>query len=334
MAQQVVLHVGSMKSGTSYLQSLLFANQELLADRGVLVPGRRWRDQVAAVSDVLDRARVARAPEEGAWQRLVEGVLAWEGTALVSMEWLGVAGPRKVAEVVQSFPAGSVRVVVTARDLNRQIPAMWQESLKNGRTVPFERYVAAVRDQEGPGRAFWREQTVGAMCQRWADAVGVEHLRLVTVPRPGAPRDTLWRRFAEAVGVEADGTTEPETANPSLGAASVEVLRRVNELVEDLPYGDYAPVVKHRLAKGVLGARRQDEPALGLDVPDWLPERSERMVTRLRELGVPVIGDLEDLRPVAVPGVRPADVPAAQQLDAAVAGLEGLVRLLVRRQDT
>ena len=334
MAQQVVLHVGSMKSGTSYLQSLLFANQDLLADRGVLVPGRRWRDQVAAVADVLDRARVARTPQEGAWQRLVEGVLEWEGTALVSMEWLGVAGPRKVATVVESFPAGTVRVVVTARDLNRQIPAMWQESLKNGRTVPFDRYVAAVRDQEGLGRAFWREQTVGAMCQRWAEAVGVEHVRLVTVPPPGAPRDTLWRRFAESVGVEAEGTAEPETANPSLGAASVEVLRRVNELVADLPYGDYAPVVKHRLAKSVLGARREDEPALGLDVPDWLPARSERMVARLRELGVPVVGDLEDLRPVAVPGTSPADVPVEQQLDAAVAGLEGLVRVLVRRQDT
>lgn len=332
MAQRVVLHVGSMKSGTTYLQQLVLANRDLLAGRGLLMPGQVWRDQVSGVAEVLGRARVAAAPEPGAWQRLVDELDAWPGTGLVSMEFLGIAGPAKIAEVVGSFAPGSVRVVVTARDLNRQIPAMWQEALKNGRTVTFERYVAAVRDREGPGKAFWREQTVAAMCRRWADAVGVEQVRLVTVPPPGAAPDELWRRFAEAVGVDAEDLEPPAQRNPSLGAASVEVLRRLNELVEDLAYPAYAPVVKHRLAKKVLGGRRDEEPALGLDVPPWLPEVSAAMVERIRDLGVPVVGDLADLTPVAVPGTDPAAIPVEQHLDAAVAGLEGLVRALVRQR--
>jgi hypothetical protein len=54
------------------------------------------------------------------------------------------------------------------------------------------------------------------------------------------------------------------------------------------------------------------------------------MITRLRELGVRVVGDLEDLRPVPVPGVDPSSVSDSERLDAAVAGLEGLVRATLR----
>ena len=55
MADKVVLHVGLMKSGTTFLQRQLFAHQSTLRDRGTLVPGTKWGDQVTAVSDGLRR---------------------------------------------------------------------------------------------------------------------------------------------------------------------------------------------------------------------------------------------------------------------------------------
>lgn len=331
MARRVVLHVGSMKSGTSYLQGLMMSNRDLLAERGLRLPGRVWRDQVSGVADVLGRTRVARAPEDGAWRRLVDELADWPGAGLISMEFLGPIGVKKVERVVSSFPEGSVEVVVTARDLNRQIPAMWQETLKNGRSFTFEEYVEFVRVHDGPGNSFWREQTVAAMCRRWSEVVGRDRVTLVTVPRPGADADELWRRFSDAIGIDGSGVAQPPSANESLGAASLEVLRRLNALVDDLDFPAYAPVVKHKLAKKVLAARRSAEQPVGFDVPDWLPPLSERMVGRLADLGVRVVGDLADLTPVAVPGVRPDEVPGEERLDAAVAGLEGLVRALVKR---
>jgi hypothetical protein len=109
-------------------------------------------------------------------------------------------------------------------------------------------------------------------------------------------------------------------------------MRRLYALVDDLEFAEYAPVVKHRLAKKVLARRRADEPALGFDVPDWLTPLSARMVRRVGELGVRVVGDLADLTPVSVPAVHPDTVSDDERLDAAVAGLEGLVRVLVRRE--
>ena len=131
MAQRVVLHVGTMKSGTSYLQALLFAEKERLARSGVLVPGADWSHQVRAV-------RQALAPRRGGprqhWEALVEEVRTASGTAVVSMEFLGPAHPDTIASVVGALGAAEVRVVVTARDLNRTLVSMWQETIQNGRT--------------------------------------------------------------------------------------------------------------------------------------------------------------------------------------------------------
>ena len=52
MARRVYLHVGTPKSGTKYLQSLLHANRDTLRGRGVLYPGHRPFDQILASLDV------------------------------------------------------------------------------------------------------------------------------------------------------------------------------------------------------------------------------------------------------------------------------------------
>src|SRR4051794_28014732 len=125
---RVVLHVGAMKSGTTYLQSLLFANQATLAERGVLVPGRSAGEQTHAVMDAL--GHVGGKPHAGAWDALLQEVRGHDGTSVISMEFLGPAVPAKVDRVLADFD--EVTVVVTARDLNRNLAAMWQETVQNG----------------------------------------------------------------------------------------------------------------------------------------------------------------------------------------------------------
>ena len=93
----VWLHIGTPKSGTTYLQDLMGRNRQQLAADGVLWPGEDWRDQVRAVRDVLDffPNGVDNPAIRGWWATVRDRILAWDGpAAIMSMEWLVHARPR------------------------------------------------------------------------------------------------------------------------------------------------------------------------------------------------------------------------------------------------
>lgn len=329
MTAPVVLHVGTMKSGTSYLQRRLDAHRRDLLSSGVLFPGNGWGEQVHAVGDLLGRGRLGgdSTKRNGAWARLVAEVLEHPGPALVSVELLGAAGRRRIEELVASFGGREVRVVVTARDLNRSLLAMWQEGLQNGRTVHWDDYLQDVRDGTGKGARFWREQDLARLARRWSEQVGRDRFTLVTVPPPGSDPEELWRRFCTATGLDPRWCGPVPAANESLGAASAAVLLRLNTLLDehDLPWQDYHVLVKRLLAKEVLAGRRGQEPPLGLPVARWVRQRAREMLADIQHLDVRVVGDLRDLTPVAVPGTRPGRVSADATTEAAIAGLAGLI---------
>lgn len=333
MASRVVLHVGLMKSGTSYLQQRLEANRPVLLERGVLLPGERWRDQVLAVSDVLGREQLA-AKSAGRWSRLVAQVTAHDGAAVVSMEFLGPARPGSIARVVGSFPVTPVEVVVTLRDLGRTVPAMWQESLQNGGTRSWGDYVRLLDGKRRPAQAFWRQQGMGRIVDNWVAAVGSANVALVTLPPPGSDPGLLWERFCDAAGLDALDAVSVAPANTSLDAASATVLRELNLLLEEdgLASGDYHRLVKFELGKRALAGHPGE--AIGFDPPPWLRERSVAIRQRLAASGARVVGDLDDLSPVTTPGTDPDAVPATEVAAAAVAALRAVVRERAGRPST
>jgi hypothetical protein len=334
--RRLVLHVGAMKSGTTFIQSRLFAHRETLQERGIRVPGRQRRSQVLAVQQLLRGGGPM-------WDKHAAAVSRHPGTSVISMELLGPA-PEAVARRLRESVDAEVSVVISARDLNRSIPAMWQETLQNGRSWHWDAYVAGVeadrpstregRPATGAGRAFWIQQDLVRMASTWAEVVGREQVTLVTVPPPGADRELLWQRFSAVAGPELEGLGGAPEANESLGAASALVVRRLNELLDaaGLPFPRGHEVRKRLLTKQVLAARRADEPAIGLPVAPWVPEETTHQRAGLEGLGVRLVGEWGDLDPVPVPGLDPADVSEAEVTEAAVAGLSGLVVALLQER--
>lgn len=318
MAERVVLHAGTMKSGTTTLQALLFGNQSELRSRGVLVPGASWADQVRGARDVI-------AGGGTTWAGLVSEIAAWDGVAVLSMEYFGAMRPHEVQLVAQDLPGLSV--VVTARDLNRQLASMWQETVQNGRSWGFADYLAGAKASRPPsapqgeeGRTFWRQQDLVRIVRRWAEVAPVG---VVTLPPAGGPRSELQQRFGRAAGVDLTGLSA-DRANESVGVVSAVLLQRLNAALEVRGIGsdEGREVRKAVLAKQVLAARASREPRLGLKLARWVPPYSRRMAKALRD--VPVVGDWRDLRPLDVPGVDPASVGDAALIDAARDGFEGL----------
>lgn len=330
MADKVVLHVGLMKSGTTFIQRQLFAHQATLRQRGTLVPGARWVNQTTAVQDLL------RRPDRrtGRWDAMAAEIRDWPGTVLISMEFLGPARPSAIEHLVASVAPARVEVVITARDLNRTIATLWQETIQNGRTWTRDEYVDSVRaacpwhdprEVGDAGRTFWRQQDLAGIAEAWSAAA--ERTSLVTVPHPGASRNLLLDRFTAAAGIGELPVVETP-GNESLGGASTLALRRMNELLDEqqVDFRSGQRIRKGVLAKQVLASRRDDEPRLALPVPDWAVVISDELVARTQKVPLELVGDWAELAPVAVPGVAPDDVPTEAVTEAALAGLAGLIQ--------
>lgn len=334
-AADVFVHIGLPKTGTTYLQGVLWKNRERLAENGVLIPGERRSLQNQAAWDLLGRRpRGAELPQvAGSWQRLVEEVRGWSGThAVMSEEFLAFARPRQVRQAVQALAPRQVHVVVTVRDLARVIVGSWQQQLASGRAWTWEEYAAAVRDPErGPasaGVAFWLRQDVARVLATWEAAVPRERVHVVTVPPPGSPPELLLERFATAVRLDPRWLPNwPEQQNLSVGAADAEVLRRLNAALGDrLNERQYTRAVAHGV-RPVLQGRRSPAP-MGLPVEQlgWVSERAGVIVEELRDRGYDVVGDLDDLVPAPVGApARPDGVEPGELAEAALAALEAAV---------
>ena len=330
---RIVLHVGLPKSGTSYLQKVLSANRERLAEQaGYLFPGETWNDQVLAVRDLRNLTPGGGAVP-GSWRRLAEEVTRWRGDSVVSMEWLCAAKDEEIERILASFPQHAVLVAFTARDLARTVPAAWQEFMQNYQTWGWNEFLEGIRDPRSTspsGRAFWSQQDLPALVRRWEQHVGSDRIAVVTLPQSSTDRDLLWRRFADVMQIDPDGyRTDDLAGNESLGLESAELMRRVNELVrhEQLPRRAYNRQFKHQLAKEVLAARRARESRLALpdEAAAWARELAEEHIAAVTALGTRVVGDLAELRPAApTAGRQPDEISDSELLETALAAIVGM----------
>jgi hypothetical protein len=337
VAKRVVLHIGAMKSGTSFIQNVLNRNRALLEEHDVRFACEKWRHQVLAVHDLMDHGGPQQPPfdPEGSWRRMVQDIQQWHGTSVVSMEFLAPRQRPKIETIKDAFAGSDLQVVLTARDLARSLPAMWTETMQNRGVKTWEEFLDAVRNpEEGEkvGQWFWRNQRIAAIAERWSEAVGRDHFTLVTVPPKGAPPSVLWDRFASVVGIPEGLCDLDVRSNPGIDAASAMVLRALNERLaaDGFDRQDYERVVKGVLAKQGFVRRGRESVPLGID-ERWVRRRSRQELDRLRELDLRVVGDLDDLEATSVPGVHTRKVSAEQQLEAALDGLTFMAQRNMKR---
>lgn len=337
--QRVFLHIGSPKTGTTYLQEVLWSNRDALRESGVLYPGDRHDAHFLATQDLRGLVWHGHVDPAvpGAWDRLVHEVRAWPGTSVISHEMLGSASSAAIERALKSLAGLEVHVLLTTRDLARQVPAVWQEDVKNCGMLTFGEFTRSLRgldDSIDPffARTFWGYQDLPTVLRNWAGDLPADRVHVVTVPR-GAARDELWQRFATTVGLDpARRPDEVDVKNPSMGVVETNVVRRVNEhVVKDLPWPSYQRLVKSLLAVDVLATRPGSTPLrLPAEDQDWVLQKSKEMVQALREAGYDVTGDLDDLLPATgSQDVRhPDEVSDAEIADAAIYAVAGLLREL------
>jgi hypothetical protein len=337
----VYLHIGTPKSGTSYLQGRLTANQLAIAEQGFFW-AEPWSRQVRATREVRALRPGRQLRPNGPWRSLAHEILDWRGrAAIISMEWLVRSRPHQIEAAVASLSPARVEVVCIARDLARTVPAAWQEGTQNYRTWTWDEFVGAITGERGANRPlrneFWSQHDLVDVFRRWSTAVPLERTHLITLPPAGQPPELLWDRFCATIGLDGSSFTSPPRDNASLGVVSAQVMRRLNVILREqgLSRADYTRLGKHVLGKQVLPQQREQEGQITLpdDVRQWLSRRSEAMISELERLPIDIVGDVAELAVSAgATGRDPNDVSDAEMVDAAVTALAGLLTWTATRE--
>ena len=344
MSEKVLLHVGTPKTGTSYLQDVLFRNSEVLATHGITYAATRFDSHFLAALDLMKLPWGGLESEAiGAWDALAEAVRAAPGTAIVSHEILATASRSQIGRALESLGHGSgteIHLVLSVRDLVRQIPAEWQENVKHRATLGYGAFLDQIRDPERATRIgtwFWGVQEVPDILDRWGDELPPEHVHLVTVPPPGGAPELLWKRFSQAFGLDGvELDLVAERVNPSLGVPETALIRRINRRSNaELPPAAYRPLVRELLAHQTLSRRaRSSRLALPPDLHAWAQELSGTWIEEIQRRGYDVVGELADLLggPPVEEYVDP-DRPVERQVaSAAVDAIKALLLETARAQ--
>ncbi len=339
MATRLVLHVGLQKSGTTYLQEVLTARAGELASAGVHYPlpqsGRRkrrtenheWASYGLLGPEYPWVSEKRAAEEHGSWKALEKQVARTPGTVLLSAEALSTVRTPAIRLLLDRLGVPDVEVVVTARSLSRSLPSLWQQHIRNGRRLGFERYLRMLEEQRALPRErveeegdlhLWRAFALGRLVRRWAAETGTDRVRVVT--SPGSPPHLLWARFCEAIGLPAPAEEPDEVvAKPvhtGMTAAEASVMVSLNVALERASWGRQpanrlreAVITEGFRARASRGPRVAIPPAWSDRVAQWAKEDNAELL----ESGVGLIGDIADLSPTH-DDVRP---PTAEEIGAA-----------------
>jgi hypothetical protein len=318
VARRVYFHIATPKTGTTYLQSILWSNREALHAAGLLLPGRNRRDHWWSTLVLREDPKIAETPPGArrAWNRVLKDLAAWDGDAVISNELFGPATAEQARRAVESLAPAEVHLVVTARNPLAVLTAAWQEMLRyRGITTPLAEFdLTAPAEPEDPWR--WSNLDAAEVLARWGGTVPPAQVHVMPVPGPGHPRDELWRRFARLVGVEpGDYDLAAGFGNSSMGLVGTEVLRRVNEqLAGGLTGHERARWIRDYVCAEFLVPRGGERPVPPQHRIDECRARGEAAVAAVRDAGYDVVGDLDDL-------LVPAEVaaPSRQVTDAEVA---------------
>ncbi len=339
-ARPVYIHIGLQKTGTSYLQSIFWQSQQELTRQGLdMVPGSK-RDTFHLMLSVRGRFNPEFDPPEvgRALEQLPGHLAAARGSrALISEESLAPCNDDQIEALVAACAGREVHLILTIRDLGRQIPSAWQQLLQSGGSMPFDAYLRRLKKTEDrPSSKHWANKNVNQILDRWSAHIPENRIHVVTVPPPGSEPELLLRRFCEVLGIDsALLDRKVGRLNESVGRTQAELLSRVNGHLtkEDRRRDVYGDVGKRYFAVKVLGAQHGDRILVPARHRTWVREVSAKYVDRIAAGEFHVVGDLADLSPIDEVFARGSAPPSdAEVVDVAARALAQILGERMERQ--
>lgn len=258
MADRIVLHIGTYKTGTTAIQRSLGQAFGPLLERGILYPraGRRGPGHARLARELVDTTTpVSEVPSH---LRIVEEVRARGATALViSAEDLSVPKPRLVRwaqTLCEQMGPRELRIVAYVRPQWEYIESHYAELIKNGRRWgPIEQYVESSLERP---YLFDYPKVFGD----WREAFG-EQLDIRPYGAEHFVDGDVVKDFWRATDLGPAPRPQGRSVNRRTGAMTTEMLRTLRGLLADYGLDRFVPAADVlRLARLRLEAELPDDP--------------------------------------------------------------------------
>lgn len=338
--RRFVIHIGLPHAGGGSLAETLAEHAGPLAEAGVRVPARIASESRRASLEIRRLHSTyghKRKDVEGSWALLCkrarkEGAKSHDAV-VVSDDLLAGATAEQIALLLDSLTGFEVHVVAVLADPARQLGAAWTDAVRAGSDLELRRFARRVLD---PARrldeaaAFWADQDVPVLLDRWAQELRRADRVHVVIPHPDQdPARAAWATMARLLGADPD-SVPVAAATSAPDATSLSVLREVNASVDGrADRRTQRQIVEAHLVRYADAAI----PAVPADLHEELTELGGAWAKALAEGGYAVTGETTHLLPPGPALTAPPDPTLEERLLETTDALADLLVELARTRE-
>jgi hypothetical protein len=306
---KLFLHVGFHKTGTTSLQDALNRNRAALLEQGLLYPKtRKFRAQHEFAWSAGQRGWGWKQfggsqAGPGPARRMFKLLRSSSQDVIISSEFLSELKPDQIGKLVSSIGNRELKVIFTVRPVAKILPSAYQQEVKNGSKLTFEKWLGRVLEPVKENRnktRFWTRHSHHIEIAKWVGVVGKE--RITVIVADDSKPEFLTDSFFKLVGADTSNFTESkkQIVNRSMDLAEIELLRRINEKFDrNLGWDEYVVGIRSTLVKSwTQGLPSENSPGK-LANPEafkqGIDQRVREVTEGIRSLGVEIVGDVDSL---------------------------------------
>jgi hypothetical protein len=306
---KLFLHVGFHKTGTTSLQGILNRNRKELLDQGFSYPKtKKFKAHHEFAWSVGERGWGWKKfggsqAGTGPAKRMYKFLKNSKQDVVLSSEFLSELKQEHIQTMVSRLSDRELRVIFTIRPIAKILPSAYQQEVKNGSRLTYNRWLRRVLDQSGENRnktRFWSRHSHHVEIAKWADIIGRDKITVI-VSDDGRP-EFLSQAFFELIGASSHHFKEAnkEIINRSMDLAEIELLRQVNEKFDrELGWDEYVADIRSTFVKTWTQREPSENSPGRLANPEIFREEINNRAVEIAEgiklLGVEILGDLDSL---------------------------------------
>jgi hypothetical protein len=314
---QLILHVGFHKSGTSALQESLHIQRQELLEFGISYPaigytGRKAHHRIAWALTQKPWGWKTRGGETTPYRhfsRIIGRINRSKVQKIVlSTEFFSELTAEQIQKIKLAVKNREVKIFFTIRPLAKILASSYQQYLKYGIKADYEKWLHAVLDEPGVAKltpTFWKRHQHAEVIQRWSDVFGPESVTLIVADetRP----DFLYEAVNSYLKLpEGLLKAQPTGTNRSLSMEEVSLLLEINNrFPKDRPWKEYLFFVRQGLVRNLTDHIPVAANSTKLLTPKWAIDKANEIgnasIEAIKSMQIEVRGSLDSLKDANVP---------------------------------